>query len=352
MPTGDDTVDDRSGSGCADVGGRAVVELRYEVSLDPYEWSRRHRLGLVPGLLPYGFDRLADCGFQVRPRVPPAALTGLAGRIEHRLGRNWRHARRGSRADVVVCPEERIGVPSALVGGAPVFTNVVWATEAPTRLEVQGLRRAAGVWVWSSGQLPRLAELGVHRPVWVPMAVDLDFFAATDYQPSPLVVSVGNDRHRDWDTLLRAYRRLGDAGAGLRLLTRVRVPVGNEPGVELIGQVGHRELTDHYRQAAVVAIALRPNLHASGVTTALEAMASSRPVVVSDTPGFRDYVQHGVNGLLVPVGDADAMAAAIRQLLADPELSAAMGAAGRALVEDRFSLTEQARVMAAALHQL
>ncbi|HEX5839486.1 MAG TPA: glycosyltransferase family 4 protein [Anaerolineales bacterium] len=67
-----------------------------------------------------------------------------------------------------------------------------------------------------------------------------------------------------------------------------------------------------------------------GVPNALlEATACGLPIVTTDTPGCRDVVTHGVNGLLVPVKDAQAIADSLEVLLADPDLRKKMGSAGR-----------------------
>lgn len=62
----------------------------------------------------------------------------------------------------------------------------------------------------------------------------------------------------------------------------------------------------------------------------IEAMFSSRPIVACNIKGVRELVVDGKTGLLVPPGDSIALAAALRQLIADPALRATMGAAGRA----------------------
>jgi glycosyltransferase involved in cell wall biosynthesis len=61
-----------------------------------------------------------------------------------------------------------------------------------------------------------------------------------------------------------------------------------------------------------------------------QAMAAGRPVVSADTPGIREAVTDGVSGLLVPPGDAGALAEALRRLGADPVLRARMGEDARA----------------------
>ena len=61
----------------------------------------------------------------------------------------------------------------------------------------------------------------------------------------------------------------------------------------------------------------------------IEAAACALPLVTTDVPGCREVVRDGVEGLLVPVRDADALAEAIARLYADPPLAAQLGAAAR-----------------------
>jgi glycosyltransferase involved in cell wall biosynthesis len=68
-----------------------------------------------------------------------------------------------------------------------------------------------------------------------------------------------------------------------------------------------------------------------------EAMAYGKPVVAFDGGGVRDWLIHGVNGLLVPKGDTRGLATAMGQLLVDPELRAQLGAAARDHVMERFN---------------
>jgi len=63
--------------------------------------------------------------------------------------------------------------------------------------------------------------------------------------------------------------------------------------------------------------------------TVLEAMAMGRAVITTDAPGCRETVREGVNGFLVPVGDVDALVAAMERFLRQPDLIARMGAASR-----------------------
>jgi glycosyltransferase involved in cell wall biosynthesis len=70
----------------------------------------------------------------------------------------------------------------------------------------------------------------------------------------------------------------------------------------------------------------------------LEAMAAGLPVVATAVGGVPEVVVDGETGMLVPPGDAPALASAIERLLEDAELRARMGAAGRRRVETSFAL--------------
>lgn len=68
----------------------------------------------------------------------------------------------------------------------------------------------------------------------------------------------------------------------------------------------------------------------------LEAMAAGRPVVTTDAGGTVDVVHDGVNGLVVPPGDAGAFANAVIRVLRDPPLRASLAGKGREIAETRF----------------
>jgi len=68
----------------------------------------------------------------------------------------------------------------------------------------------------------------------------------------------------------------------------------------------------------------------------MEASAMGIPAVVTDIRGCREAVDHGENGLLFPIGDPDALARFLIELLGDDERRAQMGVKGRRIAEDRF----------------
>jgi glycosyltransferase involved in cell wall biosynthesis len=86
-----------------------------------------------------------------------------------------------------------------------------------------------------------------------------------------------------------------------------------------------------------------PSKYGEGVPKVLlEAGACGRAVVATDIPGCREAVAHGETGLLVAPGSAEALAEALRSLLADPVRRRRMGARGRQRIEAEFDVREVA----------
>jgi glycosyltransferase involved in cell wall biosynthesis len=106
-----------------------------------------------------------------------------------------------------------------------------------------------------------------------------------------------------------------------------------EPGIEWLGPVA--DVRTVWRRAA---IGVLPSSYGEGVPkTLLEAAACGRPLVAADVPGCREVVRAGETGILVPPHDVHALAEAIASLAAEPVRRAAMGRAGRELVECQFT---------------
>ncbi len=75
----------------------------------------------------------------------------------------------------------------------------------------------------------------------------------------------------------------------------------------------------------------------------VEGLAAELPVVATDGGGAREIIDNGRTGLLVPMGDAKALARALAQLLADPERARCLAAAGRQHVLEHFTVEQSAR---------
>jgi phosphatidylinositol alpha-mannosyltransferase len=111
-----------------------------------------------------------------------------------------------------------------------------------------------------------------------------------------------------------------------------RAAMGKEKEhVRFVGAVSPSALPAYYAAAhVVVSPALR---NESFGIVLLEAMASGKPIVASDIPGYRAVIDDGQDGLLVPPGDAGALARCLAELLRDPARRLRLAAQGRAKAE-------------------
>jgi glycosyltransferase involved in cell wall biosynthesis len=109
-------------------------------------------------------------------------------------------------------------------------------------------------------------------------------------------------------------------------LVQLTEELGISHDVTFLGWMPNAILPDYYRAAALSVV---PSLEEGFGIPAAEAMGCEVPVVASDAGGLPEVVEHGVTGLVVPRGDASALANAIAELLADPERRRRMGVAGR-----------------------
>lgn len=94
---------------------------------------------------------------------------------------------------------------------------------------------------------------------------------------------------------------------------------------------------DVYDVVAALDVFVLPSLNEGLPMSLLEAMALGRPVVASDVGGIPEVMQHQVNGLLVPPGDAQQLAVACLQLAFDRDLAARLGARARQTIEAAFT---------------
>jgi glycosyltransferase involved in cell wall biosynthesis len=141
--------------------------------------------------------------------------------------------------------------------------------------------------------------------------------------------------------LIRAARSV-DAefvicGDGWRLeaMRRLARRSGVSERVSFRGWLGAEELGQELAEASIVVL---PSVWPEPFgLVGIEALAAGRPVVASATGGIVDWLQDGVSGLCVEPGDAQALARALNELLADPARQQAMGAAGKEMVAARYS---------------
>jgi glycosyltransferase involved in cell wall biosynthesis len=198
-----------------------------------------------------------------------------------------------------------------------------------------------------------------HKIQLVYHGVDLSTFTdvrepeSADSKPPYFLLSVGRlVPKKGHDDLIAACGMLRDAqhefrcmivGAGpeqeaLQGLID-RLDLGSR--VTLAGPMTHAKLVMLYRQADLFALAPRiaENGDRDGIPNVIaEAMASGVPVVSTHVSGIPELVRDRQTGLLVPPGDAKALASAIARLMLDPERAARLARAARGVMQQEFDL--------------
>ena len=228
-------------------------------------------------------------------------------------------------------------------------------TELNARLESLALDRAECVFAESISTFERLKTYsGIRRLILAPPGVDTSFFQPTETKSGGYILSVGrfSDPRKNVRLLLRAYAKVWRTTRHVPELVLVGTPPSTEilryiadndmtEKVRIHGNVNEIELARLYREA--IAFVLSSDEEGLGIVI-LEAMASGLPVVSTNCGGPSTAIVEGETGFLTPVGDADAMAEAIKRLLDDQSLCQRMGRAGRRVAEDRFSLAVTGKV--------
>jgi glycosyltransferase involved in cell wall biosynthesis len=182
------------------------------------------------------------------------------------------------------------------------------------------------------------AEDGREPSHVIPLGIDVERFAGV--KPAleterPIVGSVGRlAEQKGYDSLLEAAALVPEArfvvvGDG-ELRQRLEADAG-----ENVQLVGRRD--DIPELLASFAVYVQPSRYEGLCLAVLEAQAAGVPVIATPVGGMRDTVVDGETGLVVPVGDAHALAAAARSLLEDRALSALLAAEASRRVRERYT---------------
>lgn len=131
-------------------------------------------------------------------------------------------------------------------------------------------------------------------------------------------------------------RLVGDGPDRVKLMRRAK-ETESVLRVEFIGSVPYSQLPLLLRECDLL---VHPALTEGMPRAILEAMAMARPVVATRVGGIPEAVRDGVDGLLVPPGDASALGEAVCRLLDSPDLARSMGEAGRLRILDHFSFQQ------------
>lgn len=226
-------------------------------------------------------------------------------------------------------------------------------------LEKANARRAKAVVTtsrYSAGAACRAYGLNRNRVATVPEGIRLtDWAQARNASPTPekfTILSVAMQyRRKDTRTLLYAMPKVLERAPDTRLrivgggpllpqLKRLCRQLGLSEQVTFLGPLpDDHEVRKEYARADLFCL---PSRQEGFGIACLEAMASGLPVVAADAGAVPELVPDGRAGMLVPPGDADALATAIVTLLTDTGRRERMGRAGRARAAG-FDWTETAR---------
>ena len=350
------------------VGGAQETALSYCSELDPNLWATTLVTG--PERSPEGdlFDE-AD-----RRGVPVVTVPSLRRRVrpvgDLRAVLELVRLFRRERPDIVHTHSSKaglIGRLAARIGGVPVVVHTVhgWSFhEGMSPLAHAGavaLERLAARWTWPVVVVTEVdAEIGVAAGIGQPAqyalvrsAVDVRRLRqAADSRESaradlgipegvPVVGTVTRlCKQKDPETLLRAARLMAELRPDARLVVVGDGPL--RPQVErLLDELDLRAHVSLLGRRSDVE-ALLPGFDAFVLSSrweglprvVVEAMAAGVPVVSTDVGGIADAVEDQVSGLLVPSGDAVALANALVRLLSEPGLGARLAATAASRVDE------------------
>ena len=244
---------------------------------------------------------------------------------------------------------------AARLRGATVVAHVHggrvvhWATSARRRRLVRVCLAPAtrAVAVASGGYDVLVAACGPAKVALMPNGVDTVVFSgeAVAHEPPRVLFAGGLTPRKGVLDLMQASAALGAAvphelwlaggtpDEGTAAEAQVRAAAG--PQVRFLGPVPPEAMADLYREVDVFCL---PSWYEAMPLSVLEAMASGLPVVATRV-GDVERVVTTESAVLVEPHSPEELAAALREVLVDPDRRAAMGRAGRRVVAERFSLS-------------
>jgi glycosyltransferase involved in cell wall biosynthesis len=283
--------------------------------------------GAAPATVPHRVVRQREIGALVASGAYRAVVVGTGGRVALPLA--WRAARRR-------------GIPF-------IFWAALWRTPrtaahlAALPLMRRVYRGADAVVTYGEHVSAYVRAHGARRVLIAPQSVDNEFWsrpAAPRRDGRFAALFVGRPApEKGLAVALEAWRRAGVDGT----LTVVGEHGALPAGVVAAGPADAGQLRNFYAAADVLVVASIPSrrfVEPWGLVVN-EAMNQHTAILASDAVGAAagGLVRHGRNGLIVPAGDAGALARALTELAGDRERTAALGAAGR---EDVAQYTHEA----------
>lgn len=221
-------------------------------------------------------------------------------------------------------------------------------TRMAMAMEKDALRAADFVFVLSPHTHDALrATVMPDRMAVAPCGIDTNLFRPTDLDSDNHILAVGrfSDPRKNVRLLLEAYVLAARRGFDFPELCLIGEPPGDgllkgirDSGVaskvRFLRELPEASLAERYRRARF--LVMSSSEEGLGIVI-LEAMSSGIPVISTRCGGPEWIIREGENGLLVPVGDAEALADAMCRLNSDADLRRRLSAAARQTVVQRFS---------------
>jgi glycosyltransferase involved in cell wall biosynthesis len=271
--------------------------------------------------------------------------------------------------DIVQVHNQRWPIDAALAAGVPHIIERTDGTRSCTRVNKSGLDLVIAS---SQGTIPLIGEVfPVEHIRLIYNGIDLrEVVAAPRERPwakERFVVGRASrfGRGKNLGMLIEAAGQLKGRLPDLKI-----VLIGGDsvmPGAESIEDSLRRQAAPHREVVEFIGILENvlplikgfnvgtcvSNPNNEGIPNSLiEAMACRKPVISTAVDQVPELVDDGVNGILIPPGDVEALCEAIERLACAPDLCRRMGEAGRRTVEETFSLQQAAKQYAAVYREL
>ncbi len=197
-------------------------------------------------------------------------------------------------------------------------------------------------------------------PAYIPFGVDKSFWNAKQQDQKETeasedyVLSIGNDRYRDYETLIAAWK---PEYPKLKIITRLNLPTLPDNVEAIQGDWRNQYLSDAeirelYQQARFVVLPIRHTAQPSGQSACLQAMSCAKAVLFSDIEGLwdRDIMKSGENCILIPPQTPSAISDAVEALLSQPKTVAEIGKKAQFSIEHHLNTEEMAASLSTRVH--